>query len=55
MLKQHKGQWALMSKSSPGKVLQYFGKTKPSAKTVQKAEARVQFYKHGGALSGHTK
>jgi hypothetical protein len=39
-------EWALVSKSSPGKVLEWFGPKKPSEGTVQKAEARVQFFKH---------
>ncbi len=54
MLKKHvrestgKMEWALMSKSKPGKVLKWFGKTKPSSTQVAKEEARVEFYKNQG-------
>lgn len=51
MLKKEGGIWRLMSKSDPDKVLKNFGKTKPSDEEVNKQERRIQFFKHGGALS----
>lgn len=50
--KSGKKEWALVSKSS-GKALQYFGAKKPSEDTVNKAERRVQGFKHG-ALSNYS-
>ena len=47
MLKKIKGRWALVSKSNP-KILKWFGRFKPSKKTVLKEERRVQFFKHSG-------
>lgn len=43
-------EWALVSKSKPEKVLQWFGTGKPSKSTVEKAERRVQYFKHKGRL-----
>jgi hypothetical protein len=40
-------QWALVSRKT-GKPLQYFGKTKPSEEEFNKAERRVEFFKHQG-------
>lgn len=51
MLRKVGGEWKLMSKSNPDKVLKNFGKKKPSQEAVNKEERRVQFFKHGGALS----
>ena len=51
MLKKVGGEWKLMSKSDPSKVLKNFGKTKPSDEAVAKEERRVNFFKHGGVLS----
>jgi hypothetical protein len=44
--KTGKVEWALLSTSKPGKVLQYFGSKKPSPATVAKAESRVEMFKH---------
>ena len=41
-----KKEWALLSKSKPGKVLEWYGSRRPSAETVEKSERRVQYYKH---------
>lgn len=41
-----KKEWALVSKSKPGKVLEWYGKEKPSAETVAESERRIQYYKH---------
>ena len=54
VLKKHvnpstgKEEWALMSTSSPGKVLEYFGSEKPSDERVEKSEKRVQWFKNQG-------
>lgn len=50
--KTGKSEWALVSKSS-GKALQYFGAKKPSKEAFNKAERRVQAFKHG-ALSNYS-
>ena len=42
-----KKKWALISKHS-GRVLEWFGTDKPSEETVNKAEQRVQYFKHKG-------
>lgn len=39
-------EYALVSTSDPGKVLEYFGANKPSEMRVAKAEARVEKFKH---------
>jgi hypothetical protein len=39
-------EWALVSRKTPSKVLQWFGTEKPSDEAVAKAEARVEFFKH---------
>lgn len=44
--KSGKKEYALVSISSPGKVLKWFGSEKPSEETVKKEEARVEFFKH---------
>lgn len=44
--KSGKEEWALMSVSSPGKVLEYFGTEKPSDERVNKAEARIRWFKN---------
>ena len=46
MLVKQDGEWKLVSKSNPSKVLKNFGKTKPSEEAVAKEERRVQFFKH---------
>lgn len=43
-----KKEWALVSVSSPGKVLKWFGTEKPSEESVAKEEARVQYFKNQG-------
>lgn len=48
-LKKVKGKWALVSKSDPAKVLQYYDGPKgqkPSKEWVAKVERRVQAFKH---------
>lgn len=44
----NKKEWALVSKSSPVRVLKWFGTEKPSDEAVAKEEARVQYFKHQG-------
>jgi hypothetical protein len=39
-------EWALLSISKPGRVLEWFGSKKPSAATVEKSEKRIQYFKH---------
>jgi hypothetical protein len=41
-----KTEWALVSKSKPGKVLEYFGTKRPSETRIERAEKRVQYYKN---------
>jgi hypothetical protein len=41
-----KKEYALLSISKPGKVLEWYGTRKPSAATVQHSEKRIQYYKH---------
>jgi hypothetical protein len=40
-------EWCLVS-IEKGRVLQYFGKTKPSDEAVQKVEARIEYFKNKG-------
>lgn len=44
--KSGKKEYALVSTSSPGKVLKYFGVNKPSDEAVEKEERRVNYFKH---------
>ena len=44
--KHERKEWALLSVSKPGKVLEWFGLKKPSKARVAGSEARVQYYKH---------
>lgn len=49
MLKKVNGKWALVSKTDPSKVLQYYkGIGKPSDEWVAKVERRIQYFKHRG-------
>jgi hypothetical protein len=50
MLRRHNGKWALVSKSNPNKVLQYYrgGDERPSKEWVDKVERRIQYFKHKG-------
>lgn len=54
MLKQVKNpegetKWAVVSKSDPTKVLQYYdGEGKPSKEWFNKVERRIQYFKHRG-------
>ena len=54
MLKQVKTpegetKWAVVSKSDPSKVLQYYqGEGKPSKEWFNKVERRIQYFKHRG-------
>jgi len=44
-LKKVKGRWALVSKSNPKKVLQYYrGSGHPSKEWVKKVERRIKFF-----------
>ncbi len=45
--KTKRKEYALMSQDG-GKVLQYFGKVKPSPEAVAKVEERVAYYKNKG-------
>ena len=48
-LTQVNGKWALVSKSNPSKVLQYYkGEGKPSDNWVSGVEHRIQYFKHRG-------
>ena len=44
-------EWALVSRKDESKVLEWFGPEKPSDEKVQKAEARVQFFKHHASVT----
>ncbi len=52
MLRKHmnpktgKMEWALMSVSKPGKVLEWYGSKKPSSTRVAKSEKRIQWFKN---------
>lgn len=50
MLRKVKGRWALVSKSNPSKVLQYYqgGDQRPSQEWVDRVERRIQYFKHKG-------
>ena len=41
-----RSMYALVSVSSPGKVLKWFGSEKPGEGRVKKEESRVQYFKH---------
>jgi len=41
-----KKEWALLSISKPGRVLEWYGTKKPSKEKVANSERRVQWYKH---------
>jgi len=43
-----KKEWCLVSVSSPGKILKWFGTVKPSKESVAKEERRVEYFKHKG-------
>jgi hypothetical protein len=46
-IKKVKGKWALVSKTKPERVLQYYhGKDHPSKDWEEKVERRVQYFKH---------
>lgn len=46
-------EYALVSKSNPKKVLEYFGTNKPSEERFRKAERRVQFFKRQALVKRH--
>jgi len=50
MLRKVHGKWALVSKSNPSKVLQYYrgGSERPSKEWVDQVERRIQYFKHRG-------
>jgi len=39
-------EWALVSVSTPGKVLEWYGTERPGEGRVAKSESRVQYFKH---------
>lgn len=43
---KHKGQYILVSKSNPKKVLRIFGTHKPSQEELLREERRIQYFKH---------
>jgi hypothetical protein len=45
---RHKRQEYCLVSRDGSRVLEWFGTRKPSGKRVQKAEARVEYYKHKG-------
>lgn len=49
-LRKVNGKWALVSKSNPSKVLQYYrgSEERPSKAWVDKVERRIQYFKHKG-------
>lgn len=48
-LKKINGKWAVVSKSDPSRVLQYYkGEGKPSEEWFKKVERRIQHFKHRG-------
>ena len=57
VLKKIAGNWALVSKKNPKKILKWFGSTKPSEEMVAKEEKRVNIFKQGwhGDSGGHSK
>jgi len=44
--KSGKKVWALVSKSKPGKVLEYYSEQKPTPETVAETERRIQYFKY---------
>ena len=50
MLKKIDGEYKLVSKKDPSKVLKNYGKKKPSKEAVGKREKEVHFFKGKGAL-----
>lgn len=47
-LKQVKGRWALVSKTTGRPLAYYKGSGKPSSEWVAKQERRIQYFKHHG-------
>jgi len=41
-----KKEYALLSISKPGRVLEWYGGKKPSKATVEKSEKRIQYFKN---------
>jgi hypothetical protein len=41
-------EWALVSRKTPSKILEWYGAKEPSDQQIAKSEARVRYYKHGG-------
>jgi hypothetical protein len=48
--RSHNGrkEWCLVSRSTPGKVLQWFGTKKPSKGQSRKVEQRVKYFENKG-------
>lgn len=39
-------EWCLVSRKDPSKILEWYGKEKPSEKAVSKSEKRINWFKH---------
>jgi hypothetical protein len=39
-------EWCLVSRKDPSKILEWYGKERPSDEQVQETEDRVQYFKH---------
>lgn len=46
----HSGEWIMLSKTSPKKVLYIFGRNKPTKEAFLKQEKRVQYFKNLGPV-----
>ena len=42
-------EWALVSESNPKKILEWYGRKRPSPKELAASEKRVNYFKHFGA------
>ena len=39
-------EYCLVSRKTPSRILEWYGKKRPGAETVRKSEARIRYYKH---------
>jgi len=39
-------EWCLVSRKDPSKILEWYGKDKPSEERVTESEKRIEYYKH---------
>lgn len=39
-------RYCLVSRKDPSRILEWFGKERPSDETIQNSERRIQFWKH---------